>query len=220
MRRPRSPKRCGADPDARPLASPLPCPPPPLPCPPPPLPCLPWSLDSLLFRPLTPAAPAAPAAPAGPAAPAASAAPSPQLHGAFASVVIDPPFITADAWRKYAQTARLLLAPGGRVIGTTIIENAPLLNDLLGVTPNVFLPSIPQLPYQYGVYTNFASPLLAERNAEVPVDPGEMMVAAAAAAAARKEEGAEREAPIRKQTKTWEEMLAEAEAANPNPNPS
>ena len=52
-----------------------------------------------------------------------------------------------------------------------------------------------------------------------------MMAAAAAAAAAalRKGEGSapgEREAPIRKQTKTWEEMLAEAEAANPNPNPS
>ena len=59
----------------------------------------------------------------------------------------------------------------------------------------------------------------------MPVDPGEMMAAAAAAAAAalRKGEGSapgEREAPIRKQTKTWEEMLAEAEAANPNPNPS
>lgn len=132
-------------------------------------------------------------------------------------MVIDPPFITADTWRKYAETAKLLLAPGGRIIGTTIIENAPLLNDLLGVRPNTYLPSIPQLPYQYGVYTNFESPLLVVRNPEVPVDPAEMLLAATAPG--REESSAPAEAPIRKQTKTWEEMLAEAEAANPNPSP-
>lgn len=36
-----------------------------------------------------------------------------QLLGSCAMVVIDPPFITHDVWRKYAVTARLLLRPGG-----------------------------------------------------------------------------------------------------------
>lgn len=36
-----------------------------------------------------------------------------ELRGAFAMVVVDPPFITRDVWEKYAVTVRALLAPGG-----------------------------------------------------------------------------------------------------------
>ena len=136
-----------------------------------------------------------------------------ELRGAFSCVVIDPPYITPEAWRKYAQTARLLLPPeGGRVIGTTIVENASLLRELLDVRPNRFLPSIPQLPYQYAAYTNFESAALVARNHEVPADPEEVL-AIATTSTVEEVRAAEGEKPIRKQTKTFEELLAEAEAS-------
>ena len=140
-----------------------------------------------------------------------------ELHGAFACVVIDPPFITHEVWRQYAETARLLLAPGGAVIGTTILENSGLLHELLGVVPNTFLPSIPNLPYQYAVYSSSRSSLLDAPNPELPdVDPAEVLAAAAergrADGSASTAEGAaaeaEAERPIRgRPTYDFEAML-------------
>ena len=46
------------------------------------------------------------------------------------------------AWR---QTTKLLLAPGGKVLASTIQENAPMMKELLDVNPTVFFPSIPHL---------------------------------------------------------------------------
>lgn len=100
-----------------------------------------------------------------------------ELEGSFSCVVIDPPFITSDAWLCYVQTARYLLAPGGRVVLTTVIENAQLLNEQLGVRPNRYLPAIPNLPYQYAVYTNFAAAQLDQPNPEVPHDPDVFLAA-------------------------------------------
>jgi hypothetical protein len=82
--------------------------------------------------------------------------------------VIDPPFITREVWEKYATTARYLLAEGGRLICTTIRENAEMMNELLQVSaveavcdagafasadilqvkPQRFQPCIPHLVYQ------------------------------------------------------------------------
>jgi hypothetical protein len=69
--------------------------------------------------------------------------------------VIDPPFIVQDVWKKYAETAELLLKPGndengvplGKVVLTTVIENADLLKEILGASPTAFQPSIPNLVY-------------------------------------------------------------------------
>ena len=95
-----------------------------------------------------------------------------ELVGAFHCVVIDPPSITADVWRQYIDTARHLLTPsGGLVVLTTVIENAPMLEEALGARPNTFLPSIPNLPYQYAVFTNFRATQLDAPNPEVPHDP-------------------------------------------------
>ena len=80
---------------------------------------------------------------------------------AFDVLVIDPPFITEEVWVKYAATARFLLAPGGKVICTTISENAELMMRLLGVKSQVFRPSIPNLVYQYVATTT--SPTAAGR---------------------------------------------------------
>ncbi len=62
--------------------------------------------------------------------------------------MIDPPFITAACLEGYAATVRLLLAPGGKVLLSTVRENAALLAGLLGLKPLAFLPSLPHLVYQ------------------------------------------------------------------------
>ncbi|KXZ47251.1 hypothetical protein GPECTOR_36g105 [Gonium pectorale] len=100
-----------------------------------------------------------------------------ELHGKFDCVVIDPPFITREVWDKYAQAARLLLEPAGKVVATTVAENAALLAELLPAGPGgeavcaaPFRPSIPHLIYQYNLFTNFPPKVLCESNPEIPPD--------------------------------------------------
>jgi len=90
------------------------------------------------------------------------------LQHTFDVVVIDPPFITREVWELYAQAARWLLKDGGKVIATTVYENADLLAELLDVRRQVFLPSIPHLVYQYSIYCNFPTTVLAAPNPEIP----------------------------------------------------
>jgi len=96
----------------------------------------------------------------------------PELKGAFDMVVIDPPFIVEEVWVKFAETARMLLKEGGKVLCTTVPENAPFMETLLGVKPQPFWPAMRTiaggLPYQYVVYANYASPALQERNPDIP----------------------------------------------------
>ncbi|KAK9829735.1 hypothetical protein WJX72_007570 [[Myrmecia] bisecta] len=92
------------------------------------------------------------------------------LHGSFDCVVIDPPFITQEVWQKYASAVHLLLAPQGKIILSTISENAAVLHKLLGVTPQRFRPSIPNLVYQYNFFANYETQFLCETNIEVPDD--------------------------------------------------
>eukprot|EP01038_Epipyxis_sp_PR26KG_P004828 gene4828-6766_t len=86
----------------------------------------------------------------------------------FDLVVVDPPFITKEVWEKYATTSCLLLKPQGKVILTTVIENADLLKDLLQAKPTAFLPSIPNLVYQYNLFTNYDSNIFSHKNPEIP----------------------------------------------------
>ena len=53
---------------------------------------------------------------------------------------------------------------------TTVRENAPWLKDLLGVSPQKFRPSIPNLVYQYDLYVNYESEPLSRLNPEIPED--------------------------------------------------
>ena len=83
-----------------------------------------------------------------------------QLQSTFDMVVIDPPFITTDVWEKYAITAKYLLKQKttGLILATTVIENSSLLKELFGneiTASSRFEPSIPNLVYQYTVFTNF-----------------------------------------------------------------
>uniref|UniRef100_A0A7S2MJD6 Protein-lysine N-methyltransferase n=1 Tax=Helicotheca tamesis TaxID=374047 RepID=A0A7S2MJD6_9STRA len=99
------------------------------------------------------------------------------LCRSFDMVVIDPPFIAEEVWSKYTETATFLLkgdpkesSSASLVIGTTVQENAPFMEKLLGVKPAKFLPSIPNLVYQYSVFTNFTSTVLSNANPEIAVE--------------------------------------------------
>ncbi|KIZ00168.1 N(6)-adenine-specific DNA methyltransferase 2 [Monoraphidium neglectum] len=91
-----------------------------------------------------------------------------KLAGSCGMLVIDPPFITEPVWRQYARTAALLLAPGGRVICSTVAENAPLMAELFGATACAFKPAIPHLVYQYSLFCSYAPTALSQGNPEVP----------------------------------------------------
>ena len=52
-------------------------------------------------------------------------------------LVIDPPYITREVWAQYAITAKLLLAPNGRILLSTVAENAEMMKELLDVEPQV-----------------------------------------------------------------------------------
>ena len=43
-----------------------------------------------------------------------------------------------------------------------------MMKELLNVTPNTFRPSIPNLVYQYALYTNYESTFLTDVNSEIP----------------------------------------------------
>uniref|UniRef100_A0A7S2RLB1 Protein-lysine N-methyltransferase n=1 Tax=Rhizochromulina marina TaxID=1034831 RepID=A0A7S2RLB1_9STRA len=90
-----------------------------------------------------------------------------EMHHAFEMLVIDPPFITREVWEKYTTTAKLLLQPGGKLLCSTVDENAEMMKELLDVHTNVFRPRIPNLVYQYSFYTNYASEGLSQVNQEI-----------------------------------------------------
>jgi hypothetical protein len=62
--------------------------------------------------------------------------------------------------------------PRGKMLLSTIPEHGRFLEQLLGVKPASFLPSIPNLIYQYNFYINYPSKHLAVLNPEVAADGG------------------------------------------------
>ena len=92
-------------------------------------------------------------------------------------MVIDPPFITHEVWRAYAQTAHWLLDGSAStanthhsdVLLTTVRENEPLLVELFGprLKRQAWRPSIPRLVYQYDTFATWECPPLQRGNAEL-----------------------------------------------------
>lgn len=60
--------------------------------------------------------------------------------------------------------------PKGKILLTTIVENDRLLSRILGVTPRRFRPSIPNLIYQYSLYTNYPTAAGDELNSEIDAE--------------------------------------------------
>lgn len=91
----------------------------------------------------------------------------PTMYHQFDCVVIDPPFVTSEVWANYAEAALLLLKDGGKIILSTIPENAKMLKEMLKVEAQAFQPSIPHLVYQYVFFTNYASTNFSTHNPEI-----------------------------------------------------
>jgi EEF1A lysine methyltransferase 1 len=62
----------------------------------------------------------------------------------------------------------LILAPEGKILLSTIDENEPFIDELLGAKRRAFRPSIPNLVYQYSLYSNYESEGLLQKNPEIP----------------------------------------------------
>ena len=91
------------------------------------------------------------------------------MEHSFEAAIIDPPFITEDVWNSYAKAVQILLKPDtGKVICTTVAENETLMIKLFNAHKTTFLPSIPNLVYQYNLYCNFTPLLLNQINPEIP----------------------------------------------------
>eukprot|EP00347_Sterkiella_histriomuscorum_P012287 403369166 len=91
-----------------------------------------------------------------------------ELEKQFDMVVIDPPFITREVWEKYTEASKFLLADDGKILLSTIDENEAFILELLGAKRRQFRPSIPNLVYQYSLYSNYDSEGLNNKNPEIP----------------------------------------------------
>lgn len=75
-----------------------------------------------------------------------------KYKNSFDCVVIDPPFITRDAWEKFAEHGKWLIKEDGLFLCSSIAENEPMLHELLNLKSVGFKPSIPHLIYQVCIY--------------------------------------------------------------------
>lgn len=62
----------------------------------------------------------------------------------------------------------MILAPGGKILLSTIDENEGFIKELLGAERRTYRPSIPNLVYQYSFYSNYESEGLLSKNPEIP----------------------------------------------------
>ena len=92
------------------------------------------------------------------------------LWDSFDYIVVDPPFITAEVWAKYAETIKLIAKKGAKLFFTSVIENHQMLEEFAdtALMVPVFRPSIPKLVYQYHCFTSYESHQLGEANHELP----------------------------------------------------
>ena len=92
------------------------------------------------------------------------------LKHSFDYLVIDPPFITEEAWSKFANFALYLQKEGCKIIACSIAENKDRLKKLLNLDIKTFQPSIPHLVYQYNIYANYDDEELNKKNPEIATD--------------------------------------------------
>ena len=91
----------------------------------------------------------------------------PDLKGVFDFIVIDPPFITEEAWSKFAAFAKYLANDKCKILVSSIAENDEKLKRLLNLDIKSFKPSIPHLVYQYNFFANYDDEELNTKNPEI-----------------------------------------------------
>ena len=89
------------------------------------------------------------------------------LKNSFDFIVIDPPFITEDAWAKFASFAKYLANNNCKILVSSIAENDGNLKKLLNLDIKAFKPSIPHLVYQYNFFANYDDEELDKKNPEI-----------------------------------------------------
>ena len=89
------------------------------------------------------------------------------LKNTFDFIVIDPPFITEEAWSKFASFAKYLSNDKCKILVSSIAENDEKLKRLLNLNIKAFKPSIPHLVYQYNFFANYDDEELNTKNPEI-----------------------------------------------------
>ena len=89
------------------------------------------------------------------------------LKNTFDFIVIDPPFITEEAWSKFASFAKYLANDNCKILVSSIAENDEKLKRLLNLDIKAFKPSIPHLVYQYNFFANYDDEELNKKNPEI-----------------------------------------------------
>ena len=89
------------------------------------------------------------------------------LKNSFDFIVIDPPFITEEAWSKFASFAKYLASDKCKILVSSIAENDGQLKRLLNLDIKNFKPSIPHLVYQYNFFANYDDEELNKKNPEI-----------------------------------------------------
>lgn len=90
-----------------------------------------------------------------------------EFNNYFDMVVIDPPFVTKEAWEKFSNFTKMIIKENGYILTCSLYENSEMLNSLLGLKIRNFQPSIPHLVYQYNFYSNYEDCDLNEKNNEL-----------------------------------------------------
>jgi len=56
----------------------------------------------------------------------------------------------------------------GKILGSSILENSKMLDELLELKTRDYKPSIPNLAYQYNFFSNYIADDLNQKNSEIP----------------------------------------------------
>lgn len=84
-----------------------------------------------------------------------------ELHGAFAVVVADPPYLAEECLRKTAQTVRLLAAPGAGLLVLTGAVMEAVAADALDLRPVMWRPQhASKLGNEFRCYASYEAPAL------------------------------------------------------------
>ena len=73
-------------------------------------------------------------------------------------------------WQKYADAVNLLKADDAKILLSTIDENEEMIKRLVNCDKWAFRPSIPNLVYQYSLYSNYTDEGLDTLNPEIVMD--------------------------------------------------
>eukprot|EP00817_Percolomonadidae_sp_ATCC50343_P003952 CAMPEP_0117422576 /NCGR_PEP_ID=MMETSP0758-20121206/3387_1 /TAXON_ID=63605 /ORGANISM="Percolomonas cosmopolitus, Strain AE-1 (ATCC 50343)" /LENGTH=406 /DNA_ID=CAMNT_0005205277 /DNA_START=11 /DNA_END=1228 /DNA_ORIENTATION=- len=83
-------------------------------------------------------------------------------------IIIEPDFIDQKIWVDYKKTIDIIRSSKDTpILAITTPENAETVQNAIQASPQLFLPSIPNLIYQYHIYATYKSESLSTTNSEL-----------------------------------------------------